>query len=86
MPPMVIFKGAKIDRDVREAAPSGYSVRASKTGYINKQLFRVGEKCVAFLKEKEILGNGQKVLLLLDSHESHLFNLHFMKYMIVNNV
>ena len=87
MPPMVIFKGAKIDRDVREAAPSGYSVRASKTGYINQQLFReCGEKFVAFLKEKEILGNGQKVLLLLDSHKSHLFNLQFMKYMIANNI
>ena len=32
MPPMVIFKCGKIDRAWREAAPSGYALRHSKTG------------------------------------------------------
>ena len=80
MPPMVIFKFGKIDRAWREAASSGYALRHSKTGYINQELFaECGENFVQFLKEKDLLGNGQKVLLLLDSHKSHLFNLHFMQ-------
>ena len=84
---MIIFKCGKIERAWREAAPSGYAIRHSKTGYINQQLFaECGEKFVQFMKEKELLGNGQKVLLLLDSHKSHLFNLHFMRYMKANGV
>ena len=87
MPPMVIFKVGKIEGKWREAAPSGYALRASKTGYISQELFaECGENFVHFLKEKELLGNGQKVLLLLDSHKSHLFNLHFMQYMKANGV
>ena len=39
MSPMVIFKGCKVDPDWREAAPSGYVMRASKTGYIQSKLF-----------------------------------------------
>ena len=87
MPPMVIFKCGKIERAWREAAPSGYAIGCSKTGYINQELFaECGENFVHFLKDKELLGNGQKVLLLLDSHKSHLFNFHFMRYMQANGV
>ena len=58
-----------------------------KTGYINQQLFaEYGELFVRFLKEKHLLGNNQKVLLLLDSHKSHLFKLQFMTYMSSNGV
>ena len=39
MPPMVIFKCGKINRALREAAPSGYALRHSKTGYINQEWF-----------------------------------------------
>ena len=39
MPPMVIFKGSKVDPDWREVAPSAYVIRASKTGYIQSKLF-----------------------------------------------
>ena len=87
MPPMIIFKAGKVDSSWREAAPSGYAIRSSKTGYINQQLFaEYGELFVRFLKEKHLLGNNQKVLLLLDSHKSHLFNLQFMTYMSSNGV
>ena len=59
MPPMVIFKCVKLEGKWREAAPSGYALRHSKTGYINQDLFaECGENFVHFLKEKELLGNG----------------------------
>ena len=87
MPPMVIFKAGKVDKNWREAAPSGYAIRCSKTGYINQALFaESGEIFVRFLKEKGFLDNNQKCLLLLDSHKSHLFNIHFMNYLKCNNV
>ena len=35
MPPMIVFKAGKVDSSWREAAPSGYAIRCSKTGYIN---------------------------------------------------
>ena len=86
MPPMVIFKGSKVDPDWREAAPSGYVIRALKTGYIQSKLFaEYGEKFIQFLKEKKLDKNG-KHLLLLDSHSSHSFNLHFMQYMKAHDV
>ena len=51
MPPMVIFKGSKVDPDWREAVPSGYVIRALKTGYIRSKLFaEYGEKFIQFLK------------------------------------
>ena len=81
MPPMVIFKGAKLDPDWYEAAPTGYSIRTSPTGYINSKIFAAyGEKFIQFLKDKKLYNKG-KHLLLLDSHSSHSFNLHFMRYM-----
>ena len=87
MPTMVIFKAGKVDSSWREAAPSGYAIRCSKTGYINQQLFaEYGELFVRFPKDKSLLGNNQKVLLLLDSHKSHLLNLQFMTCMSGNGV
>ena len=72
--------------DWREATPSGYVIRASKTGYIQSKLFaEYGEKFIQFLKEKKLDKNG-KHLLLLDSHSSYSFNLHFMQYMKAHDV
>ena len=87
MPPLVIFKANKIKPEWREAAPTGYMIRGSATGYINGRLFQeFGEHFVRFLTEKKILGGNNKVLLLLDMHKSHLFNLGFMEYMKSKNV
>ena len=87
VPPMVIFKAAKIKPEWREAAPSGYMIRASQTGYINGKLFQeYGEHFVKYLIEKKILVGDAKVLLLLDMHKAHLFNLGFMEYMKARNV
>ena len=87
MPPMVIFKCGKIEGKWRETAPSGMPWGTAKLATSTKTYLQsVGKNFVYFLKEKELLGNGQKVLLLLDSHKSHLFNLHFMQYMKKNGV
>ena len=84
---MLIFKASKIKTEWREAAPSGYMLRPSATGYINAKLFyEYGEYFIKFLKESDILTGNKKVLLLLDMHKSHLFNLDFMKYMKAHNV
>ena len=51
-----------------------------------RPICRVWGKFCPFSQRKELLGNGQKVLLRLDSHKNHLFNLHFMQYMKANGV
>ena len=79
--PMVIFKGSKVENEARDATPSDWMICHSKSGYIHTKLFaEIGEKLVEFIKEKKLDKNG-KHLLLLDSHSSHLFNLHFMHFM-----
>ena len=80
--PMLIFKASK-----REAASSGYMLQPSATGYINAKLFyEYGDYYIKFLRESHILTANKKVLLLLDMHKSHLFNLDFMEYMKAHNV
>ena len=87
MPPLIIFKANKIKPEWWEAAPTGYMIRGSATGYINGRLFKeFGEHFVQFLTEKKILAGNNKVLLLLDMHKSHLFNLGFMEYLKSKNV
>ena len=94
VPPMVIFKASKVKADWREAAPSGYFVQSSPSGYINADLFfEYAQKFVEFLKEKHIVEERRegvqerkKVLVLLDLHKAHLFNLKFLKYMVANNI
>ena len=87
MKPMIIFKNAAIKKEWREAAPSGYMLRASSSGYINSKIFfEYGEEFVKFLKRANILQGKNKVLLLMDLHKSHLFNYDFMKMMKDNNV
>ena len=76
--PMLIFKASKIKTEWREVAPSGYMLRPSATGYISAKLFyEYGEYFIKFLKKSDILTGNKKVLLLLDMHKSHLFNLDF---------
>ena len=87
VPPMIIFKAGKVKNIWREAAPSGYTLQRSDSGYINAELFaEYGAKFVDYLKEKNLLDNNQKNLLLVDLHSSHLFNAKFMNMMIENNI
>ena len=56
IPPLVIFKAARIKPEWREAAPTGYMIRGSASGYINAKLFQeYGEQFVRFVTEKKIL-------------------------------
>ena len=86
-PPMILFKGQRMNNEWREMAPSGYTIRLTKTGYISAETFTYyGHKFVNFLKEKKILGQGRKVVILLDLHKSHLFNWDYMQLMLDNNI
>ena len=86
MPPLVIFKAARIKPEWHEAAPTGYMIRGSASGYINAKLFQeYGEQFVCFVTKK-ILTRDWKVLLLLYMHKSHFFNLGFMEFMKGHNV
>ena len=85
--PMVILKASKVHSDWRDAAPSGYYMKASSSGYINGDLFlKYGEKFVTFLKEKHLIPSPKKIMILLDLHKSHLFNYEFMQLMKKNNI
>ena len=87
MPPLVIFKAARTKPEWCKAAPTGYMIRSSASRYINAKLFQeYGKQFVCFVTEKKILTRDQKVLLLLDTHKSHLFNLGFMEFMRGHNV
>ena len=87
IPPLVIFKASKIKPEWREVALTSYMIRGSPSGYINSKLFQeCGKQFVHFLTEKKILIRDLKVLLLLDMHKSHLFNLDFMEFMRAHNV
>ena len=55
-PPMIIFMGAKVQKEWCEAAPAGVYVRASLSGYINAKLFtEYSELFITFLHKKELL-------------------------------
>ena len=87
VPPMLIFKGARIQPQWREAAPSGYALRRSPLGYINAELFaEYGQIFIQFLKDKKLLHPGQKHMLILDSHSSHVYNWEFMSLMKKNGI
>ena len=87
VPPMVIFKASHVKNIWREAAPSGYMVKCTESGYISAEVFAdYGERFIEFLKERNLLGNGEKHMLLLDLHSSHLFNIQLMQMMKENNI
>ena len=87
VPPMIIFKAGRVKDIWREAAPLGYHVQVSESGYINAALFAdYGEKFVKFLRESNLMTPGVKHLILLDLHKSHLFNVNFMQYMKAKNI
>ena len=54
MPPMVIFKGSKVETEARDATPSGWMIHHSKSGYNHTKLFaEIGEKLGGIHKGKE---------------------------------
>ena len=54
-PPMVLFKAARVKDQWREAAASGYIMKATESGYINADVFvDYGKHFVTFLKERNL--------------------------------
>ena len=84
---MVIFKASRVKPEWKEYAPSGYAVHASESWSISTKLFaEYGEKFVKFLRESNLITPGIKHMVLLDLHQSHLFNSNYMEYMQANNI
>ena len=87
VPPMVLFKAACVKDKWREAAPSGYTVKTTESGYINAEVFaEYGKEFVTFLKDRNLWRPDQKHLVLLDLHKSHLFNVKYMRWMKEQNI
>ena len=86
LPPLIIHKG-KYHGSWTEHAMPGAMIRGTKKGYINKELFAdYGKKWIYHLYASNLLGNGKRVLLLMDSHYSHVFNYCFMSMMYQRNI
>ena len=84
--PMVIHRGKSIGKGWKDGAPFGTLVKASDSGWINKDLFvEFGVHFVSFLKN-EGLDNGLPHVLLMDNHYAHIFNLEFLELMKQNNI
>ena len=84
-PPLVIFKGAKVNDVWVANAPSSITVKAPPKGWINKDVFfRYSIRWVQWLKRCKCL--NKKHLLLLDAHKSHIYNLPFLNSMVANKV
>ena len=84
-PPMVIHKGQCVQQYWTNDAPVGWCIAATTKGYITKHKFHEHGICfVGFLKTQHLL--GQKHLLIIDSHKSHVYNVAFFEEMLENNI
>ena len=81
VPPLIIHKGGKVPKDWEQGAPVGVMVKASPTGWINRNLFlEYATRWVRWLKSWKLLDRPH--LLLLDAHKPHVYNLCFIQLMI----
>ena len=84
---MVLLKAARVKDQWCEAAPSGYMIKATESGYINADVFAdYGKHFVTFLKERDLCRPDQKHLVLLDLHKSHMFNVKYMQWIKEHNI
>ena len=60
MPPLIIFKANKIKPEWREAAPTGYMIRGSATGYINGRLSGIWRAFHPIFNREENLSRKQQ--------------------------
>ena len=87
VPPLVIHKGKKTMEAWKNKMKRGTMIGSSENGWITKKLFfYYGQRFIEKLKRWGLMQNGNKHLLLMDSHKTHLFNYNFMKLMNENNV
>ena len=84
-PPLVIFKGAKVNDAWVANAPSNITVKASPKGWIKKDVFLgYSIRWVQWLKRCDCL--NKKHLLLLDVHKLDIYNLPFLNLMLANKI
>ena len=84
--PMIIHRGKSVGKGWKDGAPFGTLVKASESGWINKELFvEFGQHFVSFL-QKEGLNTGFPHALVMDNHYAHIFNLEFLQKMKTNNI
>jgi hypothetical protein len=83
---MIIFRGVRTQATWREGMPEALCfVKASKKGYINKDLFfEFGCAFIKHLADSKLLGDP--IILLMDGHYSHVFNINFMELMVEHQV
>jgi len=85
--PMVIHKGQRVNSEWCQFSRRGVTVRCSDTGYIKAHLFdEYARIFVKFLRDNGLLTNEKKHIVLLDGHNSHIFNLDFIDFMIANGI
>ena len=74
VPPMVIFKGVRINKYLVDAALEGYMIKFSKSGWINSILFEDWLESHfipyvnKYVRQDDV---SQRVILFLDGHKSH---------------
>ena len=84
-PPVVIHKGGSVSNKWKQGAPWNVTIRASPKGWINKEIFY--EYTVSWVTYLKATGHLDKPhLLLYDAHESHIYNLDFLKLMVANKI
>jgi len=82
-PPMIIFKGKRLNADWLIGSPANAVVKVSPNGWITAELFlEWARHFVACLPT----GNSNPHILFLDGHSSHTYNLEFIDMMKANNV
>ena len=85
LPPMIIHKGSKVRPGWEENLMSGAILRASKKGYINKDLFsNYGKKLIFHLAAYDRLDEPN--IIIMDGHYSHSFNYEYMHTMFDHNI
>ena len=85
MPPLVIHKGKHVNETWEYGCPPDIMLQASTKGYINKGIFyEYALKWVGWLRCNKRLDKVN--LLLIDAHKSHIYNLHFIRLMVRNNI
>ena len=84
-PPMVIHRGQCVQQYWTKNVPVGWHLAATMKGYITKHKFHEYGICfVCFLKTHDLL--NQKLLIIVDSHKSHVYNVAFFEEMLENNI
>ena len=85
VPPMIIHKGERVQENWIRKTPGDVRVAATTRGYITKAKFHeYGLRFARYLRQQEL--NDRPHMLIVDSHNSHLYNLPFYQVMKANNI